>query len=68
MCTINYCNYCNVLKFTIHNNTNNTNNINNIGEILLNLGKHYKYINDNYKYKLMIKYYLMAIDKGNWRQ
>ena len=32
-------------------------------KILLNFGNHFQYV--HYDYKLMKKYYLMAIDKGN---
>ena len=56
MCTKNQCKYCveiisllPELKYT--------------DEILFNLGTHCKNIDSNWK--LMIKYYLMAIEKGN---
>ena len=58
MCTINYCKFCNKNNFIIFNKHYINNDV-----ILLNLGNHYHYRHHNFK--LMKKYYLMAIEKGN---
>ena len=58
MCTINPCKYCvEILSLLPELKYTDT--------ILLNLGKHYQYIPNNYDNTLMIKYYSMASEKGN---
>ena len=58
MFTLDCCKYCiNLINLIQYNNYTN------IDVILLNIGYHYK--NIHHKYELMVKYYLMAIDKGN---